>query len=289
MDINVPLILFILVAGTGVVALVDRILWAGNRNKAIEAVNAEFSGLSEEQRKEDKKYQAAYEAAAKEPGYVEVSKSFFPLLALVFVVRSFIIEPFQIPSESMVPTLEVGDFIAVNKFTYGIRLPIVRTKVLDINDPEPGDVMVFFPPGEKRYFIKRVIGVPGDEILVKNNELFVNGEKIAHSLVRQEVPSEKEGASCSSQFAHYKVMTESLGGKDYEIRKCSVPSRLSRFYSRTVPEGHYFMMGDNRDNSSDSRAFGMVPEERIVGRAFAIWMHWDKLLSIPSFSRVGAI
>lgn len=288
MDMNVPLILFLLVAGTGVVSLVDRVFFSGKRKQAIADVESKFSSLTEDQKQEDKKYQSLIAKAAEEPSYIELSKSFFPLLAIVFVVRSFIIEPFQIPSESMVPTLEVGDFIVVNKFTYGIRLPIVRTKVLDINDPERGDVMVFFPPGDDRYFIKRVIGLPGDKISIQNNQLYVNGKEIKQTFVREEIPLEGDG-SCRRGQATYRVMMESVGGSEYEIRKCTIAGRLGRSYSRTVPEGHYFMMGDNRDNSSDSRALGMVPEERVVGRAFAIWMHWDEFLSIPSFSRVGSL
>lgn len=288
MDINVPLILFLLVAGTGVVTLVDRVLWAGKRKAAIAKVQESFSELTEEQKEEDKKYQAAIATASAEPSYVEISKSFFPLLALVFVVRSFIIEPFQIPSESMVPTLEVGDFIAVNKFTYGVRLPILRTKVLDINDPERGDVMVFFPPNEKRYFIKRVIGLPGDKVRIQNNRLFINGVEVPREHVSDVIPT-NPGEFCFSVGGVYKVMEETIDGKKHIMRNCSTPSSAGLAYSSVVPEGHYFMMGDNRDNSGDSRKFGMVPEERIVGKAFVIWMHWDKFLSIPSFSRVGSI
>lgn len=285
--INVPLILFLLVLVTGVVSLVDRILFAGKRKSEIEAVESSFCGLSDEQKETDTKYQAAMDKAAAEPSYIELSKSFFPLLAIVFVVRSFIIEPFQIPSESMVPTLEVGDFIAVNKFTYGIRLPILRTKVLDINDPERGDVMVFFPPHKEQYYIKRVMGVPGDKVRLHNNRLFINDVEVPQEHIKDVVPTKDD--HCFGVNGVYKVMEETIDGRSHIMRKCSIPSASSRSYANVVPEGHYFMLGDNRDNSGDSRIFGMVPEERIVGRAFIIWMHWDKFLSIPSFSRVGSI
>lgn len=210
---------------------------------------------------------------------MEYAKSFFPVLFIVLVLRSFLVEPFQIPSASMVPTLEVGDFILVNKYTYGIRLPVVGTKVVDLNSPKRGDVMVFFPPGKDIYFIKRVIGLPGDEIRYINNVLYINGEKQSQALV----------ASLPAGEPQYQLMTETVDGIDHAMQKHIVPGRLSRHGVWVVPEGHYFMMGDNRDNSSDSREWGFVPEENIVGKAFAIWMHWESLTSIPSFSRVGWI
>ncbi len=260
MDINFPLILVILVFVSGAIALADK-LFLSKRRQEDEA----------------------------ETAVVEYSKSFFPVLLLVLVLRSFLVEPFQIPSSSMVPTLEVGDFILVNKFTYGIRLPVVRTKVLSVNDPQRGDVMVFFPPHEKRYFIKRVVGLPGDRIDYIDNQLFINGEKISESLL----------ARLPTNRPHYEVYEETLGEKTHRSIKdinyvASFSERSDGFKKRysnnfIVPEGHYFMMGDNRNNSSDSRVWGPVPEENIVGKAFAIWMHWEGLGSLPSFSRVSTI
>ncbi len=254
MDINFPLILVILVFVSGVVALVDK-LFLGKKRNATQA----------------------------EPALVEYSKSFFPVLFIVLVLRSFLVEPFQIPSGSMVPTLEVGDFILVNKFTYGIRLPVVRTKVLDINDPKRGDVMVFFPPNEKRYFIKRVIGLPGDRIDYVNNQLFVNGEKV----------SEELQARLPAGRPFFELYEEKIDDVTHRTRKEVLYSESyydQRYVKNyTIPEGHYFMMGDNRNNSSDSRVWGPVPEENIVGRAFAIWMHWEGFSSLPSFSRAGSI
>ena len=209
---------------------------------------------------------------------VEYAKSFFPVLFVVFVLRSFLIDPFQIPSSSMVPTLEVGDYILVNKYTYGIRLPVVRTKVMALNEPQRGDVMVFFPPHmNDTYFIKRVIGLPGDEVRYENKRLFVNGEEVRQQLLAQLPPSRPR----------FRLSQESLGGVDHEIRTDMM--RANDNFAVTVRAGHYFMMGDNRDNSSDSRVWGQVPEGDIVGKAFAIWMHWDSFFSLPSFSRAGAI
>ena len=211
-------------------------------------------------------------------GLIEFTASLAPVLGLVLFLRSFLIEPFQIPSQSMVPTLKVCDFILVNKWTYGIRLPVLRTKVLDISSPERGDVMVFFPPHEDRYFIKRVVGLPGDTIHVLNGVLFVNGDKMSQQLQPD-----------MGETPRSLVMTENLSGVEHLMQKRASPTRLSQNYSSVVPAGHYFMLGDNRDNSSDSRVWGPVPEERIVGKAFARWMLWNKFASVPSFERAGTI
>ena len=211
-------------------------------------------------------------------GAVEFVASLAPVLGLVLVLRSFVIEPFQIPSSSMVPTLKVGDFILVSKWTYGIRLPVLRNKIIEIDSPQRGDVMVFFPPHEERYFIKRVIGLPGDEIHVLDGVLYINGDKMSQKVLQDEIAAPRSV-----------VMTEDLGSLGHAMQRRVVPTRLSQNFTAVVPEGHYFMMGDNRDNSSDSRVWGPVPEERIVGKAFARWMFWDKFLSLPSFDRVGNI
>ena len=211
-------------------------------------------------------------------GAVEFVASLAPVLGLVLVLRSFVIEPFQIPSSSMVPTLKVGDFILVNKWTYGIRLPVLRTKIIELNSPERGDVMVFFPPHEERYFIKRIIGLPGDEIHVLDGVLYINGDKMSQKVLDGEIPAPRSV-----------VMTEDLYGLEHAMQKRILPTRLSQNFTAVVPQGHYFMRGDNRDNSSDSRVWGPVPEQRIVGKAFARWMFWDKFLSLPSFQRAGKI
>jgi signal peptidase I len=213
-----------------------------------------------------------------EEGGIEFIGSLAPVLGLVLLLRSFVVEPFQIPSQSMLPTLKVGDFILVSKSTYGVRLPVLRTKLVNVSSPERGDVMVFFPPHEDRYFIKRVVGLPGDKVQVLNGVLYVNGEQMLQTLMPEEASSPRSV-----------VMTENLMDSQHLIQKRISPTRLSQSYSTIVPEGHYFMMGDNRDNSSDSRVWGPVPEDRIVGKAFARWMFWNEFLSIPSFDRAGKI
>ncbi|MEX1033330.1 MAG: signal peptidase I [Cellvibrionaceae bacterium] len=288
MDINFPLILVILVFVTGAIALFDWIVLAKQRREAVATVDRQFKGVDLSNERQKAAYDAARSVALREPVPVEYAKSFFPVLAIVLVLRSFLVEPFQIPSESMIPTLEVGDFILVNKYTYGIRLPVIGTKVIDINDPQRGDVMVFFPPGETRYFIKRVIGLPGDEITYSNNELSINGEPVEHEIIDREAAVNR-GEFCYRADSSYRVIEERLGDNTHLVRTCVEPGTLSREGYWIVPEGHYFMMGDNRDNSSDSRDWGSVPEDRIVGKAFAIWMHWEELLSLPSFNRVGGI
>lgn len=278
MDINFPLILVLLVFISGVIWLFDILFLAKERRLRI---NIAEKNLSEKTLKAtDKAYQVAMTAAAREPIAVEYSKSFFPVLAFVLILRSFLVEPFQIPSASMVPTLQVGDFILVNKFSYGIRLPVTNTKIFDVGQPVRGDVMVFFPPHKPdTYFIKRVVGMPGDTITISAGSLYINGEKISTQLL----------AVLPVNSPSYQVMNEHLGAIEHAVHKNLVPGRLSVAGQWVVPDGHYFMMGDNRDNSSDSRDWGPVAETAIVGKAFAIWMHWEQLLSLPSFHRVGTI
>ncbi len=278
-EFNFPLVLVLAVFGTGFIWLFDIVYLREKRRRLIDKVDKQLRCFEDDAEKENGNQISVREIAAKEPLEVEYSKSFFPVLLLVLVLRSFLVEPFQIPSASMVPTLEIGDFILVNKFTYGIRLPVLRNKVIEINEPERGDVMVFFPPHKNVYFIKRVIGLPGDEIRYINNVLYVNGEMMPQQHV----------ASLPAGNPQYQIMKENLNGVEHIMRKHMVPGRLSVSGVWVVPEGHYFMMGDNRDNSSDSREWGPVPEKNIVGKAFGIWMHWENFLSIPSFSRVGVI
>jgi signal peptidase I len=277
-SLNLPLILFLLVFVSGLIWLFDILVLAKQRRAEAAKVDAQYSGAPPEAGKKRASYEAEREKALGEPAVVEYAKSFFPVLLLVFVLRSFIVEPFQIPSESMLPNLEVGDFIAVSKFSYGIRLPLVNAKVFDVGDPQRGDVMVFFPPDIDKYYIKRVIGLPGDRIRYVNNVLHINGERVPHEFVAAR-PSDPG----------YVLAREILGEESYLIRKSTYDGPRPVDGSWVVPEGHYFMMGDNRDNSADSRTWGVVPEENIVGKAFAIWMHWESLTSLPSFTRVGTI
>ncbi|MBU2097377.1 MAG: signal peptidase I [Gammaproteobacteria bacterium] len=252
MDIDFSLVLVILVAVCGVIWLIDHLLFAKSRQQA---------GKTEE------------------PVVVEYAKSFFPVLFIVLMLRSFLVEPFQIPSGSMIPTLEVGDFILVNKYHYGLRLPVIGTKIVENNEPQRGEVMVFIPPHDSRYFIKRVVGLPGDRIEYDNKVLRINGEAIQTDIVEEVLIETSIG------FREGVLINEQLGVSNHKAQILTNDNRNVRRSSWVVPPGHYFMMGDNRDNSADSREWGPVPEENIVGKAFAIWMHKDPGFQLPTFSR----
>ena len=216
-----------------------------------------------------------------EPGLIiDYSRSFFPVLFLVLILRSFLFEPFQIPSGSMLPTLKIGDFILVNKFDYGLRLPVLGQTIVEFGDPKRGDVMVFKYPEDTRInFIKRVVGIPGDTVEYRNKVVYVNGEAQTLTVMAPDdsvmMPALTEEAS------------EQLGDREHRIWRRMTQGR--NFGPIQIPEGQYFVMGDNRDNSNDSRVWGFVDDSLIVGRAFAVWMHWESLLSIPSFSDVRII
>lgn len=245
MDINFPLILFVLIVIGAAIWIAD-IVWF-RKHRAPDA---------------------------KEPMLVENARALTPVLALVFLIRSFLYEPFQIPSGSMEQTLLVGDFILVNKYTYGIRLPILRTRVISNNDPQRGDVMVFFPPHKNQYYIKRVVGLPGDKIEYRNKVLYVNGQMQE----QKQLPGSKRSI--------YRQRIEKLGNVEHQIQLNITVDRKDNV-SLVVPENHYYMMGDNRDNSADSREWGPVHESRIVGKAVAIWMHKKPGWHLPTFSRAG--
>ena len=273
-----PLILVALVFSSGLLWLLDALLLAPGRKRTVIQLQSQYPRWAVAGSSDARDYQERVTEHAREPVAVEYARSFFPVLFVVFVLRSFLVEPFQIPSSSMVPTLLVGDYILVNKFTYGIRLPVIRTKVMSLNEPKRGDVMVFFPPHmNDTYFIKRVIGLPGDTVAYRDKQIFVNGEPV------ERVPVADPGGLDPRQ----RVDRELLGGSQH-LMQVDTQRPATDFYEVVKP-GHYFMMGDNRDNSSDSRIWGQVPERDIVGKAFAIWMHWVEFLSMPSFSRVGLI
>ncbi len=231
-------------------------------------------------------------ADAKEPWWVEYGASFFPVILAVFLLRSFLMEPFKIPSGSMIPTLLVGDFILVNKYTYGIRLPVINKKVIEIGKPQRGDVMVFrYPEDPSLDYIKRVVGLPGDKVAYQNKRLFINGEEI--KTVRDKDYLLPERLYYQARY------TEKLGAVEHSIlldndapafvsQPMQFPQRDKCLYNSAgfvceVPSGHYFMMGDNRDASSDSRIWGFVPDENIVGKAFLIWFNFGDLKRIGSF------
>ncbi len=228
----------------------------------------------------------------KQPWWVEYSVSFFPVILIVFVLRSFLVEPFKIPSSSMVPTLLVGDFILVNKFKYGLRLPVVNRKIIALDSPQRGDVMVFrYPEDPSLDYIKRVVAVPGDRVEYRNKRLSLNGVPVPTRQVDDYLSRER--MQFSRRFA------ETLNGATHEILiEEDAPAfvaggRAFPFASNcqyntnglacTVPPGHYFVMGDNRDNSSDSRVWGFVPDENIVGKAFFIWLNLNELGRFGAF------
>ncbi|WP_460131280.1 signal peptidase I [Pseudomonas sp. S1_E04] len=282
MSLNFPLLLVIAVAVCGLLALLDLVFFAPRRRAAIASYQGSVSQPDG----------VVIEKLNKEPLLVEYGKSFFPVLFIVLVLRSFLVEPFQIPSGSMKPTLDVGDFILVNKFSYGIRLPVLDKKVIQIGDPQRGDVMVFrYPADPSVNYIKRVIGLPGDTVRYTNDKhLYVNGQLITDQMI---------GTTYDPQLGDVAVYKEQVGASEHLVHKAMGRSMPGGQW--TVPAGHYFMMGDNRDNSNDSRYWddasipkemlGMVPDENIVGKAFAVWMSWPepKLSHFPNFSRVGLI
>lgn len=259
MNLDFPLILVLLTLATGTIWALDSLLWAKTRRQ--KATDLTARGLPEEE----------VERQTREPSLIDLSRSFFPIILLVLVVRSFMVEPFRIPSGSMMPTLLVGDFILVNKFAYGLRLPVLNTRFLDLGAPERGDVMVFRYPEDPRVdYIKRVIGVPGDHIRYQGKQLIINGE-----LAGQEAVGVFVGEGSESRMTGARRMREDLLGVEYEILVMPSDHMFSGDFEYVVPEGEYFTMGDNRDNSRDSRAWGTVPEENLVGKAFLIWMSWD--------------
>ena len=218
----------------------------------------------------------------KEPVLVEYANSFFPVLLFVLVLRSFIVEPFRIPSSSMMPTLLIGDFILVNKFAYGIRLPVIDTKVIEIGKPERGDVMVFrYPKDLSLDYIKRVVGLPGDKVGYYDKHVYINGERISQKAI-----GAYEGVGQGENMTGAVLNHELLPSQEHDI--LIMGERPSIEGEIIVPAGHYFMMGDNRDNSNDSRYWGTVPEENIVGKAFMIWMNWDSSNSGIDFKRLGS-
>ena len=216
--------------------------------------------------------------APAEPVLVEYSRSFFPIILIVLLIRSFLFEPFRIPSDSMMPTLLDGDFIFVNKFTYGLRLPVVNSEVVKLGQPQRGDVVVFrLPADPATNYIKRLVGLPGDRITVREKRVWVNGE---------EQPVSLDGVYEGFGHTGAQVAVERLGPVPHRV--LYIPSRPSYDFDDVVPAGHYFFMGDNRDNSRDSRfpEVGFVPEDFVVGKAVVIWLNWN-LPNAPIWSRIG--
>jgi len=296
---NFALILFLLLVVSFVAWIADRWRFRPERERAaraaLEAFDAQGAAQVRERAGEEglrAERQRIRENALRQPWWLEYTAGLFPVIFVVFMVRSFVAEPFKIPSGSMMPTLLNGDLILVNKFAYGIRLPIVHTKVVPVGLPERGDVMVFrYPLDPSIDYIKRVIGLPGDEVVYARRRLTINGEEVP--LVPDGEFFDAESLSFSPQYL------ETLGEKRYKIltnlEKPSAisPQSFTRFRDKctynsdglrcTVPEGHYFVMGDNRENSLDSRYWGFVPEGNIVGKAFLIWMNFGDIKRIGTF------
>ncbi len=256
---NFELLLVVITGITGVIALVDRLVWAPRRAQAA--------------------------VTEKVPVIVDYSRSLFPVFLIVLVLRSFVAEPFRIPSGSMYPTLEIGDFILVSKFSYGIKLPVSQQKLIDIGEPKRGDVIVFkYPQNPDLDYIKRVVGLPGDTIQYIDKHLIINGKPVP---MRFKGVYHGEGSGKMMDGA--KVYEECLPeeGKCHEILlDDETRPGKSLLTPIKVPPGHYFMMGDNRDHSNDSRYWGFVPERNLKGRAVLIWMNWDGTVH---FNRIGKV
>lgn len=260
MHFDFEAILTLATAITGLIWLIDA-LWFAKRRKGAAPAAGE-----------------AVLTKPREPILVDYSKSFFPVILLVLLLRSFLVEPFHIPSSSMVPTLLVGDFILVNKFDYGIRLPVVHTKIIKVGEPKRGDVAVFRYPGDTSVdYIKRIVGLPGDHIVYRNKTLYINGVMMQRDVIGPYTGPDADGAELSR---------EHLGSVEHEM--LTIPGGYSREGEWTVPNGEYFAMGDNRDNSYDSRYWGFVPEQNLVGKAFFIWMNIDAFKNSSLWHRVGS-
>lgn len=268
MNIDFSLILTLAVLITGGLWLFDLLLLKPVRRRRLAAAGGERLPA------------AAQAQLMREPWLIETAHSFFPVLAVVWLLRSFIAEPFTIPSGSMLPSLEVGDYVLVNKFSYGVRLPVLNTEIVANGRPQRGEVMVFRFPGQPSVnYIKRVIGLPGDEIVSRGETLFVNGVELTRERLQETPP----GAPWET------VYREQVDGRSYTVREETGRYPAGLDWSYTVPAGHYFTLGDNRDNSNDSRFWGPVSEDLIVGKAFYIWMHKRPGLHLPTFARNGRI
>ena len=249
---DVPLILTLLVLISGIIALADILFFAKKRP-----------------------------ADKNRPLVIEYARSFFPMLLLIWAIRSFLIQPYRVPTGSLEPTILPGDFIVVNQFAYGLRLPVLNTKILSIGEPKRGDIALFRSPKDPILLIKRVIGLPGDHVVYQNKVLTINGKTMLQKPVGMALDVEG-GFSTPVQ-----VMSEQLDGVEHEIFIKSGRNEWGKKVDVIVPENSYFMMGDNRDSSSDSRYWGFAPEKNLIGKAFGIWMSWDSEDTKVRWERIG--
>lgn len=294
---NFALILFLLTVLTGIFWVFERTTFLPQRRRradeavaAFETANREALGRGDAAVRDE--LRRVRSECMRQPWWLEYTAGLFPVILVVFLLRSFLFEPFRIPSGSMLPTLHIGDFILVNKFDYGVRLPVVNTKVIEMGSPKRGDIVVFrYPMDTSVDFIKRIVGVPGDRVEYRDKILYVNGVEQPQSRPRDFVDD--------STMVTLEERTENLGGLEHSIavdhrrpswvpmqavmRKESACTYNNRGFVCTVPEGSYFAMGDNRDNSEDSRFWGFVPDENLVGRAVCIWANFSDM------TRIGGI
>jgi len=297
---NFALLLFLASVVTGLYWLAERFYFLPQRQAAAARLEAETLRRREELKKlgivpDETDLAPVREKLLMQPWWLDWTAGLFPVIVAVFLLRSFLFEPFKIPSGSMTPTLLVGDLILVNKFHYGIRLPVLNTKIIEGDKPQRGDVMVFrYPPRPSQDYIKRVVGVPGDEVAYRNKRLTINGQPVA----THEMPDffDEEAMRYFKQYGeslgatpHRMIIDNERRGGFSEAEIGDFPFRQNCRYSVEgfvckVPEGHYFMMGDNRDNSLDSRYWGFVPDQNIVGKAFFVWMNFGNLKRIGSFN-----
>jgi len=294
---NFALLLFLATVVTGVYWLAERFYFLPQRQKAAAALELQTTARNAELGKQgiskvDGDVAEAKNRILAQPWWLDWTAGLFPVIIGVFILRSFLFEPFKIPSGSMIPTLWVGDLILVNKFHYGLRLPVLNTKITEGTAPQRGDVMVFrYPPKPSLDYIKRVVGVPGDEVAYLNKRLTINGQPLATNALPEFFDEDT--------MRYFPQFEETLGERPHRL--LNDPARPA-FIAGTdefefknncrysiegvvckVPQGHYFMMGDNRDNSLDSRYWGFVPDKNIVGKAFFVWMNFGNLKRIGSF------
>ena len=296
-DGNFSLLLFLAAVVTGIYWIAEKLYFLPQRRRAADAVAASIALRRAELGKQgikqiDDNSEETRARLLTQPWWLDWTAGLFPVIVAVFLLRSFLFEPFKIPSGSMIPTLMINDLILVNKFSYGVRLPVVNVKVLDVGSPQRGDVMVFrYPPKPSLDYIKRVVGLPGDEVAYLDKKLTVNGKPVP----KVSLPDyfDPDTMRYSRQFEETSGKTYSLLNDDdrpsFVAGAENFPFRENCRYSSQgvvckIPDGHYFMMGDNRDNSLDSRYWGFVPEKNIVGKAFFVWMNFGNLKRIGTFN-----